>query len=104
VVVKNAEPKPELKLPKKKIRKMSRCTKNQQKVLILGDSHARGCAQEIQHNLNCNFSVQGIVKPGACMKDIVSSPPTVLKIFPLRVWLSSGAVLVISLKMNQLRH
>jgi hypothetical protein len=70
----NAEPKPELKPPKKKIRKIPCYAKSQRKVLILGDSHARGCAEEVQHNLNRNFSVQGIVKPGACMKDIVSSP------------------------------
>jgi lysophospholipase L1-like esterase len=48
-------------------------------VLILGDSHARGCAQEIQHYLNLNFSIQGIVKPGAIMKDIVSSPSNLVK-------------------------
>jgi hypothetical protein len=74
VAEENAEPKPELKPPKKKMRKMPCFTKNQRKVLILGDSHARSCAEEVQHNFNRNFSVQGIVKPGACMKDIVSSP------------------------------
>jgi len=33
------------------------------KIIILGESHARGCAQEVQHNLGHDFEVQGIVKP-----------------------------------------
>ena len=84
--VNNTEAKLELKssnlIPhstKKEVKKISRFTNNRRKVLILGDSHARDCAQELQHNLNRNFSVQGIVKPGASMKDIVSSPPNSVK-------------------------
>ena len=44
------------------------------KIIILGDSHARGCAQEVQHNLGYNFENQGTVKPGANMEEIVTSP------------------------------
>jgi RNase H-fold protein (predicted Holliday junction resolvase) len=43
------------------------------KVLILGDSHARSCAQGVKHNLNHNVEVQGIVKPGADMETIIST-------------------------------
>jgi len=85
VAINNTKSKSELKSPKliphlkkKEVKKMPRLTKNQRKILILGDSHARGCAQEIQHNINRNFSVQGIVKPGAIVKD-VSSPSNLVK-------------------------
>ena len=37
--------------------------KRKQKVLILGDSHARGMAAELKHNLDKKFDVQGVVKP-----------------------------------------
>jgi hypothetical protein len=33
-----------------------------QRILITGDSHARGIAAELQYNLNKNFGVQGVVK------------------------------------------
>jgi hypothetical protein len=47
--------------------------KNLNKIIILGDSHARGCAQEVQHNLGHDFEVQGIVKPGADSEIIVNT-------------------------------
>ena len=58
-------------LTKKKVKKIPSFSNNPRKVLILGDSHTRGCAQEVLHDLNRNFSVQGIVKPGATMTDSV---------------------------------
>jgi hypothetical protein len=86
VVVNNTESKSELKSPnlipllaKKEVKRTPRVSRNQRKVLILGDSHARGCAQETQHNLNRNFCVQGIVKPGAIMKDILSTSSNLVK-------------------------
>jgi hypothetical protein len=45
----------------------------QNKIIITGDSHARGCAQEVQHNLGHDFEVQGIVKPGANSQMIVNT-------------------------------
>jgi len=45
----------------------------QNKIIILGDSHVRGCAQEAQHNLRHSFEVQGIVKLGANTKIIVNT-------------------------------
>jgi len=53
--------------------------KKQNKIIILGDSHARGCAQEVQHNLGCDFEVQGIVKPGANTEIIVNTSPKITK-------------------------
>jgi len=54
------------KVPQKCVNKT--CKKCQQKkntVIILGDSHARGCASEVQHNLDHDYRTQGTVKPGA---------------------------------------
>jgi lysophospholipase L1-like esterase len=39
----------------------------------LGDSHARGMANELQHRLRKSFEVQGIVKPGANIKEITNT-------------------------------
>ena len=47
--------------------------KNLKKIIILGDSHARGCAQEVQHNLGHDFEVQGTVKLGADSEIIVNT-------------------------------
>jgi len=44
------------------------------KVLIVGDSHARLCATKIKSEINSSFSVQGIVKPGAGAGAIVNTP------------------------------
>jgi hypothetical protein len=43
------------------------------KIIIIGDSHARGCAAEIKANLNEGFEVQGFVSPGAGLKTISST-------------------------------
>jgi len=40
------------------------------KVIILGDSHARGCAAEVSHLLNNGFEVLGFVNPESGMKYI----------------------------------
>lgn len=38
-------------------------------VLILGDSHARGCASEVKQKLNGDYEVIGFTNPGSTMKD-----------------------------------
>ena len=55
--------------------KSSRLTKalNKNNVLIIGDSHARGCADNIKQNLDSKFTVSGFVKPGAKTKQITNS-------------------------------
>ena len=45
----------------------------QNKIIILGDSHITGCAQEAQRNLRHSFEVQGILKPGANTEIIVNT-------------------------------
>lgn len=42
-------------------------------VFIIGDSHARGIAVKLQHNLEKDYSVTGLVKPGADLSAILSS-------------------------------
>jgi hypothetical protein len=45
--------------------KPNKSTKEKRKILIIGDSHAQGIASEIKLNLNDDFEIQGIVKPGS---------------------------------------
>jgi hypothetical protein len=47
--------------------------KKNHKVVIIGDSHTRGLAKEVQYHLNKNFEVIGFVKPGAGAENIVNS-------------------------------
>jgi len=42
-------------------------------VLILGASHASGCASEVQQQLNNEYKVFGFINPGSGMKDIKGS-------------------------------
>jgi hypothetical protein len=44
--------------------------KKQHKVIILGDSHTRGCAAKVKHLLNNDFEVLRFVNPGSGMKFI----------------------------------
>lgn len=41
------------------------------RVLIIGDSHARGCSSILSEQLGHDFSVSGIVKPNARLCDVV---------------------------------
>ena len=41
------------------------------KIVILGGSHARGCAREVKHNLDHTYEIQVTVKPGANLTEIV---------------------------------
>jgi hypothetical protein len=53
--------------------------KKQNKIIILGDSHVRGCAQEVQHNLGHDFNIQGIVKLGANTEIIVNTSTKIIE-------------------------
>ena len=44
--------------------------RKQHEVLIVGDSHARGCAVSVKHLLNSNYEVFGSINPGSGMKGI----------------------------------
>jgi len=43
------------------------------KIIIIGDSHARGAASNVQHNLDTTFGSSGFVSPGANMSGLTSS-------------------------------
>jgi RNase H-fold protein (predicted Holliday junction resolvase) len=47
--------------------------RSRSKIIIIGDSHARGCSQEVKHNLDHSAEIQGIVKPGANIEVIVNT-------------------------------
>jgi hypothetical protein len=43
------------------------------KVIIVGDTHARGCASEVKQKLKTEYEVVGFTNPGSSMKDIKES-------------------------------
>jgi len=43
------------------------------KILIIGDSHARGAASNVKHNLNDIYRASGFVRPGANIDTLISS-------------------------------
>jgi hypothetical protein len=47
---------------------------NKHRIIVLGDSHKRGMASNLQHQLRHNCAGQGIVKPEAMLKKIVGMP------------------------------
>ena len=56
----------------------SKCSKNRKKILILGDSHTRGLAEEVQTNIGKDFAVEAMVKPGANIEAILDSTDSVV--------------------------
>jgi hypothetical protein len=42
-------------------------------ILIVGDSHGRGCTSKVKYNLDNGFEVQGVINPGAGLTAITSS-------------------------------
>ena len=46
---------------------------NKTQVVIVGDSHARGCASEVKQKLNSEYEVVEFTNPGSSMKDIKES-------------------------------
>ena len=44
-----------------------------QKIVIIGDSHARKSAAELKHNIGLTFTVSSFIKPGAGMGSIVDT-------------------------------
>jgi hypothetical protein len=43
------------------------------KIVIIGDSHARGSASNVKNNLNDNYTCSGFVRPGANIDTLTSS-------------------------------
>jgi hypothetical protein len=57
----------------KKTDQKQRQKSKKHRVLLLGDSQMRGCTDILKHNLNSDFEISGIVKPGAKTKDILGT-------------------------------
>ena len=55
------------------IQNASKTKRVNQKIVIIGDSHARNSVAELQHCLGSNFAVSSFLKPGAGMKAIVNT-------------------------------
>jgi hypothetical protein len=49
------------------------------KVMVIGDSHARGCAAEIKSNLKKDFKFQGFVSPGTRVNTIITPATSDIK-------------------------
>jgi lysophospholipase L1-like esterase len=52
---------------------VNKITSVKQKIIIIGDNHARNSAAELQHNLGSTFTVSSFVKPGAGMGIILDA-------------------------------
>jgi hypothetical protein len=52
--------------------KKTRCKRvnQQKKIVVIGDSHARGLASELKYYLGHEFSISGTIIPGACLNNI----------------------------------
>jgi len=55
------------------IKNVVKAKNDKQKIVIIGDSHIRSCAAELQQQLRRKYSVSGYVKSGAGMDVIVHS-------------------------------
>jgi hypothetical protein len=54
-------------------RRAEKVKSTRNRVLLLGDSQARGCADLLKLNLNSEIGVSGLLKPGAMLSDILGS-------------------------------
>jgi hypothetical protein len=53
--------------------------KKKRKIIVMGDSHARGLAKELKYGFNHEFEIQGIIKPGSTLKNLVKMTCSDLK-------------------------
>jgi hypothetical protein len=71
---------------REKIQKKTRQQmRKKHKVIVIGDSHARGCVVEIKSNLE-DFEVQGVVSPGAGINTIITSATRDIQQLPNKMW------------------
>ena len=54
-------------------KKANKQKEKKHRIIVIGDSHARGCAAEIKSNLDEDFMVQGFVNPGTGLNTIITS-------------------------------
>jgi hypothetical protein len=63
----------------KSIKKKQVLKKKKSKVMIFGDSHARGCAAELGHLLKKDLEMLGSVTPGSGMRHIKHASTGIIK-------------------------
>jgi hypothetical protein len=68
-----------LSVLQKECRKVWGARYRSENTVLIGDSHARNCAQLLQDNLSADFKVSSFVKPGACMNEVTNSVRKELK-------------------------
>ena len=61
------------KMNQMKTQEPSNLRKRCPRFVLIGDSHARNCATDLQHNLCGKYEVLGFAKPGAVMEEIVKT-------------------------------
>jgi hypothetical protein len=49
------------------------------KIMIIGDSHARGCAGNVKHNLSERYKTSCVMKPGATTNTLIVSGKSEVK-------------------------
>jgi hypothetical protein len=54
-------------------RKTKKHTEKKHKIVVIVDSHTRGCAAEIKSNVDEDFEFQGFVNPGTGLNTITSA-------------------------------
>jgi hypothetical protein len=52
--------------------RIGKTNQKKKKIIVIGDSHARGCAREISKYLGKEFEVRGTVMPGAGLAHITT--------------------------------
>jgi hypothetical protein len=62
-----------------KVGGMRNTAQKQHCIIIVGDSHSRGCATNVISYLSDNYKVQGLVKPGTCSDLLTKTVMNVIK-------------------------
>jgi hypothetical protein len=73
-VIHSSETKKSPKYGSNKIRRTQSSSSGMPRVLILSDSHLRGCTTKINNYLDNTFRTNGWIKPGASAEEILNTP------------------------------
>ena len=72
-VILPSETKKSLKYESNKVRRTQPSNSGMPRVLILSDSHLRGCTKKIEDHLGNTFRINGWIKPGTSTEEILST-------------------------------
>jgi len=68
------------------IQSVNKTKKVKQKIVIIGDSHARNCVAELQHSLGTIVAASSFLKPGTGMSAITDTVEEEIKLKSDVVW------------------